>query len=379
VRPLTKLETANEELRQVRKELSRGGSAPLRLVFAGDPTKPVFSITVPRRLPATLGAIVAVSALATMLSGWGGPAKALAALSSANLYAAPMEDSHGREDQPSGNPALSASAQVDAVPPTVQAHSLPEKEHFTVEIFNTGKMIEVRLGGPGGEPEEESYRALRHELRCQRSGAESPIDPRLIEILHQIALSTGQRIQVVSAFRGMGRSGDFNYHTRGMAADIKVPGVTTEDLRDLAKSLGATGVGYYPTVQFVHVDVRGTPYFWTDTSGHGEASHSHGGFAMVDSSEAAEPSDIEAPQSAATMGSPELSAEVAAILRPPGVDTSANVAPLAPLVVPTAAPMVVPAAAPASPRAKAAPGAVEPANLPAKPRATQTDEARLAN
>ena len=167
--------------------------------------------------------------------------------------------------------------------------AVPEKEHFTVEIFNTGKVIQVHLGGPGNEPDEESYRALRHELRCQRSGAESPIDPRLIEILHQIALSTGQRIQVVSAFRGLGRSGDFNYHTKGMAADIKVPGVTTEDLRDLAKSLGATGVGYYPTVQFVHVDVRGTPYFWTDSSGHGEHSHSTEGFAAADTTENAEP------------------------------------------------------------------------------------------
>jgi uncharacterized protein YcbK (DUF882 family) len=357
VRPLTTLEAANEELKQVRRELGRGGNAPLRLVVSGDPTKPVISFTVPRRLPSVLAAIVAVATLATLVSRWGGPAKALAALTSANLYAAPMEDSHPHDDHPTAK--LSASAQIEAVPPTAQMYAVPEKEHFTVEIFNTGKIIEVHLGGPAGEPDQESYRALRHELRCQRSGAESPIDPRLIEILHQIALSTGQRIQVVSAFRGMGRSGDFNYHTRGMAADIKVPGVTTEDLRDLAKSLGATGVGYYPTVQFVHVDVRGTPYFWTDTSGHGETSHSHEGFAALDPNDRAEPSAADtAEQAVPPVASPELSAEVAAILRPPGVDTSANVAPVAPLVVPTAAPMVVPAAAPASPRAK-----IEPASL----------------
>ena len=358
MRPLTTLESANEELRQARRELGRGGNAPLRLVVSGDPTKPVVSFTVPRRLPATVAAIVAVSALATMVGRWGGPAKALAALTSANLYAAPMED-HGH-DHASTNPALSASAQVETVPPTAQMYAVPEKEHFTVEIFNTGKIVQVHLGGPGGEPDQESYRELRHELRCQRSGAESPIDPRLIEILHQIALSTGQRIQVVSAFRGLGRSGDFNYHTKGMAADIKVPGVTTEDLRDLAKSLGATGVGYYPTVQFVHVDVRGTPYFWTDTSGHGEQSHSHEGFAAVDPHDNAEPAAAEIAQSPPpSPASPELSAEVAAILRPPGIDISTNVAPpVPPLVVPTAAPMVVPVAAPASPRAK-----IEPASL----------------
>ena len=161
-----------------------------------------------------------------------------------------------------------------------------------------------------------------------------------------------------------------------MATDIKVPGVTTEDLRDLAKSLGATGVGYYPTVQFVHVDVRGTPYFWTDSSGHGESSHSHEGFAMTDSNENAESLAAEpAPASAPNSGSPELSAEVAAILRPPGIDTSANIAPVAPLVVPTAAPMLVPAAAQAPRGAKVAPGPVEPANLPAKPRSASADDA----
>jgi hypothetical protein len=58
-----------------------------------------------------------------------------------------------------------------------------------------------------------------------------------------------------------------------MAADIRVPGLSTAELRDLARAVGATGVGYYPTVQFVHVDVRPVPYFWTDTSGHGDRNH----------------------------------------------------------------------------------------------------------
>jgi hypothetical protein len=161
-----------------------------------------------------------------------------------------------------------------------------------------------------------------------------------------------------------------------MAADIRVPGVETADLRDLARSLGATGVGYYPTVQFVHVDVRGTPYFWTDTSGHGDHSHSDG--LTADTNESSEPMVAEGlPPSVPSGAQPELSAEVAAILRPPGIDTSANVAPVAPLVVPTAAPMTVPASAQAAPRAKTAPGDVEPVNMPAKLRSAPADEGRL--
>ncbi|MET0594931.1 MAG: hypothetical protein ABW133_19685, partial [Polyangiaceae bacterium] len=107
MRPLT-LETANEELRQARRELTREGNAPLRLVVAGDPTKPVFSITVPRRLPTAIAAIMAVAGVAAAVHGYDGPAKARAALSSANLYAE-MDESH-RDEPPASNPALSASA-----------------------------------------------------------------------------------------------------------------------------------------------------------------------------------------------------------------------------------------------------------------------------
>jgi uncharacterized protein YcbK (DUF882 family) len=39
------------------------------------------------------------------------------------------------------------------------------------------------------------------------------------------------------------------------AIDIRVPGVSTERLRDAALSLHEGGVGYYPKSQFVHVDV----------------------------------------------------------------------------------------------------------------------------
>ena len=137
-------------------------------------------------------------------------------------------------------------------------------------MVNTQRVVEVVLSGPASEPSESSYRALRHELRSTTTGAENPIDPRLIELLHAIARRTGGTIQVLSAFRAPKSLRDTNYHTRGMAADIRVPGLTAAQARDLARSLGARGVGYYPTSEFVHVDVRDEPFFWTDTSGPGQ-------------------------------------------------------------------------------------------------------------
>ena len=265
-RPFSSIQAANEELRRVRKSLARAAEPPLRFMIAGDPTKPVRSVAIPTRLLKWLGSTTLLIALAAALVAWGKPARALDAISAAFIdsgeSAAPAE-----LDFPQSMPLERTML------PRLEAEAVPEGKHFTVEIANTGKTVKVKLGGRAGEPDEASYRALRHELRCQRSGAESPIDPRLIELLYRIAVESSSQIQIVSAFRTPLRPGEVNYHTRGMAADIRVPGLSTAELRDLARAVGATGVGYYPTVQFVHVDVRSMPYFWTDTSGHTDRSH----------------------------------------------------------------------------------------------------------
>jgi uncharacterized protein YcbK (DUF882 family) len=55
---------------------------------------------------------------------------------------------------------------------------------------------------------------------------------------------------------------EHSQHIEAKAIDIRVPGVQTARLRDAAMSLDAGGVGYYPTSQFVHVDV-GPVRQWT--------------------------------------------------------------------------------------------------------------------
>ena len=50
-------------------------------------------------------------------------------------------------------------------------------------------------------------------------------------------------------------------HMVGQAIDIRVPGVQLENLRNAAKSLKIGGVGFYPDLNFVHVDV-GRVRYW---------------------------------------------------------------------------------------------------------------------
>jgi uncharacterized protein YcbK (DUF882 family) len=139
------------------------------------------------------------------------------------------------------------------------------KGRFFLESVNTGERVEVKLDLASGEVEKDSYRALRHLMRCLRTGAETPMDPRLIELLYRIAQRTHQKIQIVSGFRApMFSLATLSYHTRGMAADIRIPGMTPLMVRDLAQAMGVKGIGYYPVSQFVHVDVRDEPQQWTD-------------------------------------------------------------------------------------------------------------------
>ncbi|MGA8310925.1 MAG: DUF882 domain-containing protein [Terriglobales bacterium] len=44
-------------------------------------------------------------------------------------------------------------------------------------------------------------------------------------------------------------------HMQGEAIDIRIPGIATSKLRDVALSLHRGGVGFYPQSEFVHVDV----------------------------------------------------------------------------------------------------------------------------
>jgi uncharacterized protein YcbK (DUF882 family) len=136
---------------------------------------------------------------------------------------------------------------------------------LAVESVNNGEQTEVLLDLASGEVEESSYRKLRHLMRCLRTGAETPIDPRLVELLFRIAPRTRQKILLVSGFRApMFSLATLSYHTRGMAADIRIPGMTPLMARDLAESMGVHGLGYYPVSGFNHVDVRDDNTRWTD-------------------------------------------------------------------------------------------------------------------
>jgi uncharacterized protein YcbK (DUF882 family) len=111
---------------------------------------------------------------------------------------------------------------------------------------------------------------LNYFLRDHRTNDEGHYDPKEFDLLHDILAKlgrTGSEIDIVCGYRTPG-SNNFlrtrgsntgvaknSQHVQSKAIDIRIPGVSTTQLRDTALSLGLGGVGYYPVSQFVHVDV----------------------------------------------------------------------------------------------------------------------------
>lgn len=113
-----------------------------------------------------------------------------------------------------------------------------------------------------------------YEFRC---GLGSPcacstilIDDKLVEYLQKIRDHFGKPITITSAYRCDsynkrigGATG--SYHSKGMACDIVVSGVTPREVAKYAESIGILGIGLYETASdghFVHIDTRTYKSFW---------------------------------------------------------------------------------------------------------------------
>lgn len=103
-------------------------------------------------------------------------------------------------------------------------------------------------------------------FRSRDSDSTLPIDPGLAQLLDRIEDHfQARQVEVISGYRSIlfnrelketGHSvANESFHTKGMAADIHLDEITEEAVRDYAQSLGAGGVGFYPSLHMVHVDV----------------------------------------------------------------------------------------------------------------------------
>jgi uncharacterized protein YcbK (DUF882 family) len=156
-----------------------------------------------------------------------------------------------------------------AVPRSLYAIPLPEKRGERIlKLFNTHTQERLEVCyACGGEIDRDALEAVNTILRDHRTNEIHPIDVDLLDLLYAIRSKVGRDscLHIISGYRSPATNDKLrrrsrgvakkSLHMRGYAADIRIPGVRTAALRDIALDLARGGVGYYPRSDFVHVDI----------------------------------------------------------------------------------------------------------------------------
>ena len=148
---------------------------------------------------------------------------------------------------------------------TIEAKALARKKAVALHSPHTGEYLEL-FTKKGGEDNRDCLKRIQRFMRDHRTGEQHRIDLELIDMLADIQHGSGKKgpFEVLSGYRspktnamlrkqtrGVARR---SYHMTGQAIDIRLPGVSTRKLRNIALSLKRGGVGYYPKSKFVHID-----------------------------------------------------------------------------------------------------------------------------
>ena len=168
---------------------------------------------------------------------------------------------------------LSAAAAL--APMSAAAATDPRLKQFkNLAFFNTHTRENLAICYyRNGKYDLRALAKINNVLRDHRSNEIKAIDPRLLDLLHDLSLKTksNRPIHIISGYRSPATNkllrknssgvASKSMHMLGKAADIRIPGFNTRQLRDIARKMKAGGVGYYPKSDFVHLDT-GRVRYW---------------------------------------------------------------------------------------------------------------------
>jgi uncharacterized protein YcbK (DUF882 family) len=137
---------------------------------------------------------------------------------------------------------------------------------LVLQNTHTGEVLDT-IYRVNGAPQPAELGRIDWIFRDHRAGSVLPIDSRLFDVLHELAVAAGvePRYEIISGYRSPATNAMLvaasdgvssrSLHMEGKAIDIRLAGVPLARLRDLALARAAGGVGYYPGSDFVHLDV----------------------------------------------------------------------------------------------------------------------------
>lgn len=163
-----------------------------------------------------------------------------------------------------------------ALAPELARAAILRERALVFRNTHTGESIRQVYWTPQDGYVRESVIDISWALRDHRNDQVKLFDPSVLDQLFalQLQLQTGlnRPFNILSGYRsaatnrmlcersrGVARN---SYHTQAMALDIRVPGREIFDVYQAACSLGAGGVGYYPSARFVHID-SGPVRYWS--------------------------------------------------------------------------------------------------------------------
>jgi len=138
-----------------------------------------------------------------------------------------------------------------------------------LSCLHTGRSCAIKnFDGNLSSKEADAFRSVTRDWRANQIYG---MDLNLVAILSGIAKAAGSEdtYGLISGYRtpktnrALTGTAKGSLHMRGVAMDIRHPGLSTRELRDLARAQRAGGVGYYPQRRnlFVHVDT-GRVRYW---------------------------------------------------------------------------------------------------------------------
>ena len=132
--------------------------------------------------------------------------------------------------------------------------------------LHTGETLSVKYFR-NGRYDPQALAAIDHLLRDFRTGEVYPIAPALLDqlcVVHRL-IGSDAPFEIISAYRSPVTNAKLHrnssgvasgsLHMQGKAIDVRLADTRTRQLRDVALELGAGGVGYYASSNFVHLDI----------------------------------------------------------------------------------------------------------------------------
>ncbi len=150
---------------------------------------------------------------------------------------------------------------------TIASTNGPQEYRLRMYHTHTQEQIDI-VYRVGDAYVPEALDKLNYFLRDHRTGDVKAYDPDEFDLLHDLLSAVGKpggEIDIICGYRTPWSNEFLRSHSHGVAQhsqhmlakaiDIRVPGVSTANLRDAALALHRGGVGYYASSAFVHVDV----------------------------------------------------------------------------------------------------------------------------